>query len=80
MVNNSLSPIPKFEENNKNYTAHDVKRADSARRFHNIKDQPIKQILHAVDNKILHNIPIFENISGWLRTSMDPVCHIYRKK
>ena len=58
MVNNSRSPIPKMEEKKKHYTTQDVKRADCARQFQHITGQPVTWILHAVDNKILHNLPI----------------------
>ena len=47
-----------MDEKKKQYTSHDVKRADRARKFQNISDQPVKQILHAVDNNILQNLPI----------------------
>ena len=59
MENNSRSSIPQVEEEKKKYTDRDVNRDDHARRFQHITSQPIKWILHAVDNKILHNLPIF---------------------
>ena len=58
MVNDSCYPIPQVEEKKKQYTARNVKRADSARWLQNITGQPVKWILHAVDNNILQNIPI----------------------
>ena len=64
MVNYSHSPIPKLEENNKQYTARDVNRADHARWFQNIYVQPVKQILHKVDNKILQHLPILQEDVG----------------
>ena len=71
MVNDSYSPIPRVQDNNKGYTARKIKRAGSARRFHNITVQLIKRILHAVNNKILYNLSILredvtmaENIYG----------------
>ena len=64
MVNGSLSLIPQMEEKNKPYTAHDVKRAYCARQFQHITGQPIKLIIHAVDNKILQNLPILREYVG----------------
>ena len=58
MVNNSHSPIQKVQEKKKRYTSCDIKWADCERRFQNITGHPIKRILHAVDNKILQNLPI----------------------
>ena len=58
MVNNSRSPIPKLEGKKKQYTTCDVKMADCARRFQPIDVQPLNWILHAVENNILHNLPI----------------------
>ena len=60
MVNDSHPPIPQVQEKKKIYTARDIKRADHARRFQNITGQPIKWILHAVDNNILQNLPILQ--------------------
>ena len=58
MVNDSCSPIPQVEENKKQYTTRDVKRADNTRQLQNINGQPLKQILYAVDNNIIQNLPI----------------------
>ena len=58
MVNDSYSPIPQVQYKKKRYTARDIKWADRASRFQHITGQPIKQILHAVDNNILQNLPI----------------------
>ena len=52
VVNDSISPILKLEENNKQCTTCDVKRADIESRFQHITWKPIKIILHAIDNKI----------------------------
>ena len=59
MKNDSRSSIPQVEEEKKKYTDRDVNRDDHARRFQHTTSQPIKWILHTVDNKILHNLPIF---------------------
>ena len=56
--------IPQARENNKQYTACDVYRADHARQFQHISGQPVKWILHALDNNILQNIPIFREDVG----------------
>ena len=64
MVNDSHYPIPQLEENKKLYTARDINRVDCARKLQNITVQPIKQTLHSVDNKILHNLPIFREDVG----------------
>ena len=66
MVNDSHYPIPQLEENKKLYTARDINRVDCARKLQNITVQPIKQTLHSVDNKILHNLSIF-----WEDVGMD---------
>ena len=58
MVNDSRSPIPQVEEKKRQYTDRDIRRDDWARGFQNITGQPVNRILHAVDNKILHNLPI----------------------
>ena len=58
MVNNPHTPIPQVEESKKRYTARDTKRACCVRQFQHITGQPIKKILHAVDNNILQNLPI----------------------
>ena len=63
-VNDSRSPIPQAEENKKQYTARDVKRADCGRRFQKINGQPVKQILNAFDKKILYNLPIMQEDFG----------------
>ena len=46
MVNKSCSPIPQVKENNKGYTARNIKRADCKRRFQHITGQSINKILH----------------------------------
>ena len=66
MVNDSHYPIPQLEENKKLYTARDINRVDCARKLQNTTVQPIKQTLHSVDNKILHNLSIF-----WEDVGMD---------
>ena len=58
LVNDSHSPIPQVQDKKERYNARDIKRADCARRFQHITSQPIKRILHAVDNNILQNLPI----------------------
>ena len=64
MVNDSRYPIPQVEEKKKQYTYLDIKRDYCARWFHHINGQPIKLILHAVDNNILHNLPILREYVG----------------
>ena len=58
MVNDSHSPIPQVQDKDKIYISHDIKWANRSRRFQHITGQPIKQILHEVDNNILQNLPI----------------------
>ena len=58
VLNKSWYPIPQAKERRKQYTAHDVNRDDCAKLFQNIASQPVKQILHTVDNYILQNFPI----------------------
>ena len=58
LVNELHSPIPQVQDKKEIYTTHDIKRADSTRRFQHITGHPIKRILHAVDNNILKNLPI----------------------
>ena len=58
LVNDSHSPIPQVQDKKERYTSRDIKRANCARRFQHITGNPIKRILHAVDNKILKNLPI----------------------
>ena len=57
IVNDLHSPIPQVQDNKERYTVPHIKRADCARHFQHITVQPIKQILHAVDNNILQNLP-----------------------
>ena len=64
MVKNSLSTTPQVEENKKHYTDHNVKRYDNEIQFQNITSQPVKKILHTVDNNILHNLPILQEDVG----------------
>ena len=64
MVNHSHSPVPHVVEKKKQYTAHDIKRANSKRIFQHIIVQPVKKILHAVDNNILQNFPILRDYVG----------------
>ena len=59
MVNNSHYFIKKAEEKKKQYTARDVKITDYERLFQHTTSQPVKQILHAVDNNTLQDLPIF---------------------
>ena len=58
LVNDSHSPIPQVQDKKGRYTARNIKRADCVRRFQHITGQPIKWILHAVDNNILQNLRI----------------------
>ena len=60
LVNNSHSLIPQVKDKKERYTACDIKRSGRARQFQNITGQPIKRILHAVDNRILQNLPILQ--------------------
>ena len=60
-MNDSHYPIPQVQDKKERYTAHNIKRADRARRFKHITGQPIKRILHAVDNNILQNLPILRD-------------------
>ena len=64
MVNDSCYPIPQVQENKKQYTARDIKRAGSARIFQNITGQPVKRIFHEVDNNTLQNLPILRQYVG----------------
>ena len=64
MVNDSRSPIPQVEENKKQYTKCDVKRADRARQFQHITGQPVNQILNAVDNNTPQNPLIMQEYYG----------------
>ena len=63
-MNDSQPPIQQVEEKKKQYTTRDVKRDDCVRQFQHINDQPVKQILHAVDNNILQNLPILQEYFG----------------
>ena len=58
MVNDSRSPIPQVKYKNKGYITRDIKRAYRTRPLNHITGQLIKLTLHAVDNNILHNLPI----------------------
>ena len=58
LVNDSHSPITQVQDKKERYTARDIKRACCARRFQHITGKPINQILHAVYNNILQNLPI----------------------
>ena len=78
IVSYSLSPIPQVEEQKKWYTVFDVNIANRESQFQNITGQPVNQILHAVDNKILKTSQFSEKMAVWLSTYMDPVCHIFR--
>ena len=64
MVNDSLSPIPQVEEKSKQYTTSYVKRSYHAKIFQHITVQLVNQILHAVYNNILKNIPILREYVG----------------
>ena len=64
MVKDSCSTIPKVDEKKKKYTKHDLKMADRARWLYHITYQPVKKILHAVDNNILHNLPTLKEDVG----------------
>ena len=58
LVNDLHYPIPQVHDKKERYTICNIKRADCSRRFQHITGHPIKQILHAVDNNILKNLPI----------------------
>ena len=58
MVNYSPPPIPQVKEKKKHYTNCGVKRANHESQYQDITGQPVNIILHAVDNNILHNLPI----------------------
>ena len=58
LVKDSHSQIPQVQDKKERYTACNIKRSGRARQFQHITGQPIKQILHAVDNNILQNLPI----------------------
>ena len=60
MVKDSHFPIPQVQDKNKIYTSCNIKRSDRASQFHHFTGQPIKRILHAVDNNILKNLPILQ--------------------
>ena len=64
MVNYSRSPIPQVKENKKQYTSRDVKISNRTKRFQNIIIQPVKRILHEVDNNILQNLPTTQEDDG----------------
>ena len=64
MVNNSHSPVPHVVEKKKQYTAHDIKRANSKRIFQHIIVQPVKIILNTVERNILQNILILREDVG----------------
>ena len=49
-----------MQDKKKRSTTRDIKRADRARRFQHITGQPIKRILHSVDNNIPQNLPILQ--------------------
>ena len=57
-MNDFHYPIPQVQDKKDRYTARDIKCADCARQFQHITSQPMKRILHAVDNNILQNLPI----------------------
>ena len=58
MVNDLHYPIPQVQAKRERCTVRNIKRADHIRRFQHITGQPIKRILHAVDNKTPQNLPI----------------------
>ena len=58
MVNDYHPPILQVQEKNKIYTARNIKWADGARRLQNITGQLIKQILHALNDNTIQNLPI----------------------
>ena len=58
MVNDLHYSIPQVQDKKKGYTVRDIRKAYRARQFQHITGQPIKRILHAVDNNILQNLPI----------------------
>ena len=81
MVNCSRSSIPQVEEKKKQYTARNVKRYDRKRWLQNITGQPVKWILHAVDNKILQNLPIFWEDIGVAEDIYVPIVpHLFNTK
>ena len=57
MVKDSHSPIPQVHDKKKVYNARNIKWSGCERQFQNITGHPIKQILHAVNNNILQNLP-----------------------
>ena len=63
-VNNLHPPIPKVQDKKKGCTARNIKRSDHTRRFQNITGQQTRQFIHAVDNKILKNLPILQEYVG----------------
>ena len=58
LVKDSHYQMPQVQDKNERYTTCNIKRSGRARQFEHITGQPIKQILHAVDNNILQNLPI----------------------
>ena len=71
MVLGNGSFSPQVQDKKERFTARNIKWADRARQFQHITGQPVKQIIHAVDNNILKNLPILredvrmaENIYG----------------
>ena len=60
MVNDSRSPIPQAKDKKKGYINHNIKIAYCESQFQHITGQPIKWILHAVNNIIRKNLPILQ--------------------
>ena len=60
MVNNSHFTITQVQEKKKHYTICDLKRDNCARLSQHITRQPVKQMLHTVDNNNLQNLPILQ--------------------
>ena len=62
------------------YTAHDINRNDCARLFQYITGQPVKQILHAVDNNILQNFPILREDVRMAEYIYVPQCDTFERQ
>ena len=73
MVNDSQSPIPQVKEKKKWYTARNIKSAYFERQLQHITGQPINWILYAVNNKILHNLPILREDVGIAEDTYGPI-------
>ena len=75
MVNDSRLPTLQVYEKKKQYIARYVKKDDRPRKFQHINGQPVKKILHALDNNILQNIAILwedVGIAEYIHEPSDP--------